>query len=189
MNPLVCPLLNLAVYVEMFGTRGFGWKIFDCSSTGGFTDNLKKLFSSLYFKSVKLGFVGSHSLCKGPSTYASRFGLLRDWISLHGCWRGKMKQVNTNIDVDVPFPDAKVASVLCGPCGPCKYASKEGVELDDEFLVSLAPQCAKAFSRDVAIILARSLLWAVCEPETVEVHNVAVSICPSDLRKKIIKHG
>jgi len=136
---------------------------------------------------MKVGFVGSHSLRKGPSTYASRFGLLRDWISLRGRWRGKKKQVDTYIDVDVPFPDAKVASVLCGPRGPCKYASKEEIELDDEFLLSLAPRCAEAFGRDVAIILARSLLWAACEPETVKMQNVAVSLLPSDLRKKIIE--
>ncbi len=26
MDPLVCPVLNLAVFVEMFGMQGFGWK-------------------------------------------------------------------------------------------------------------------------------------------------------------------
>ena len=73
MDPLVCPLLNLAVYVEMFGTRGFGRKIFDCKSTRNFTNYLEKLFSSPSFKAVREGMVGSHSLRKGPSTYASRY--------------------------------------------------------------------------------------------------------------------
>ena len=187
MDPLVCPLLNLAVYVEMFGTRGFGRKIFDCKSTRGFTDNLEKLFSSSFFVAVKAGYVGSHSLRKGPSTYASRFGLLKDWIALRGRWRGKKMQVDTYIDVDVPFPDAKVASILCGPRGPCKYSAKAEVEVNDDFLCSIAPRCAEAFGGDVAIILARSLLWAMFEPETVRVNDVAVSIIPSDLRKKIME--
>jgi hypothetical protein len=38
----------------------------------------------------------------------------------------------------------------------------------------------------VAIILARSLLWAAFEPETVLVNDVAISIITSDLRKKIM---
>ncbi len=95
-------------------------------------------------------------------------------------------QVDTYIDVDVPFPDAKFASILCDPCGPCKYSAKDGVEVSDDFLCSIAPRCAAAFGGDVAIILARSLLWAVFEPKTVLVNNVAVSIIPSDLRKKIM---
>jgi hypothetical protein len=111
---------------------------------------------------------------------------LKDWITLRGRWRGKKAQVDTYIDVDVPFPDAKVASVLCGPRGPCKYSAKDGVEVNDDFLSSIAPRCAEAFGGDVAIILARSLLWAAFEPKTVLVNNVAVSIIPSDLRKKIM---
>ena len=101
MDPLVCPYLNLAVYVEMFGTGGLGGEIFDCKSTRNFTNYLEKLFASPFFKAVREGMVGSHSLRKGPSTYASRYGLLRDWISLRGRWRGSKKQVNTYIDVDV----------------------------------------------------------------------------------------
>ena len=120
MDPLVCPLMNLAVYVEKFGTRGFGRKIFDCKSTRGFTSSLDKLFSSSFFVAVKAGFVGLHSLRKGPLTYASQFGLLKDQISLRGRWRGKKRQVDTYIDVDVPFPNVKVASVLCGPHGGCQ---------------------------------------------------------------------
>ena len=129
--------------------------------------------------------VGSHSLRKGPSTYASRYGLLRDWISLRGRWRGSKKQVDTYIDVDVPFPDAKVASVLCGPRGPCKYVAKDGILLNDEFLCSIAPRCVEGFGRDVAVILARSLLWAAFEHD-VRLNDKVVAIIPSDLQKKIL---
>jgi hypothetical protein len=73
MDPLVCPYLNLAVYVEMFGTRRLGRKIFDCKSTRGFTNYLEQLFLSPFFKVEREELVGSHSLRKGPSTYASRY--------------------------------------------------------------------------------------------------------------------
>ncbi len=39
----------------------------------------------------------------------------------------------------VPFPDAKVASVLCDPQGPCKYAMRDRVELTNDFLCLIAP--------------------------------------------------
>ena len=185
MDPLVCPYLNLAVHIEMFGSGGLGRKIFDCKSTRNFTNYLEKLFSSPSFKAVREGMVGSHSLRKGPSTYASRYGLLRDWISLRGRWRGSKKQVDTYINVDVPFPDAKVASVLCGPRGPCKYVAKDGILLNNEFLCSIAPRCVEGFGRDVAVILARSLLWAVFEHDVL-LNDEVVAIIPSDLRKKIL---
>jgi hypothetical protein len=118
MDPLVCPVLNLAVYVEMFGTEGVGKNIFEGSTPSRFADYLDRLILSSRFHAVRAGKLGTHSLRKGPSTYASRFGLLRDWISLRGRWRTSKKQVDVYIDVDVPYPDAKVASVLCGPRGP-----------------------------------------------------------------------
>jgi hypothetical protein len=62
------------------------------------------------------------------------------------------------IDVDIPYPDAKVASVLCGPRGPCKYAMREGVEITNDYFCSIAPQCVEAFGREVAIVLA----WLHC---------------------------
>ncbi len=80
----------------------------------------------------------------------------------------------------MPFPDAKVASILCGPCGPCKYAAKDGILLIDEFLCLIAPRCVEGFGRDVAIILARSLLWAAFEHD-IRLNDEVVAIIPSDL--------
>ena len=139
MDPLVCPVLNLAVYVEMFGTQGVGNNIFHGRNTRRFAEYLEKLIESSHFQAVREGKLGTHSLRKGPLTYASRFGLLRDWISLRGRWWSSKKQVDMYIDVDVPYPDAKVASVLCGPRGPCKYALRDGVSLTDDFFCSIAP--------------------------------------------------
>jgi hypothetical protein len=115
MDPLVCPVLNFAVYVEMLGTQGWGRKIFDWKSTCRFAEYLEKLFAGSHFKAARVGKLGTHSLRKGPSTYASKFVLLRDWISLRGRWRASKKQVDICIDVDVPYPDAKFTRILCGP--------------------------------------------------------------------------
>ncbi len=78
----------------------------------------------------------THSFCKGSATYASRFGLPRDWVNLRGCWRGKKKQLDTYIDVDQPYPDAHIAAVLYGPRGHCKYAVKAGIVVPAAFLDS-----------------------------------------------------
>ena len=88
--------------------------------------------------------------------------------------------MDTYIDVDMPYPNAKVVSILCGPWGPCKYAARDGVNLYDDFFCSIAPQCVKAFGREVAIILARLLLWAAFKDD-VCVNEQVISLIPSDL--------
>jgi len=98
---------------------------------------------------------------------------------------GKKKQVDTYIDADVSLPDAKVASILCGPRGPCKYMVKEGLVIHDDFFLSLVPRCIDAFGTEIAIVFARSLLWAAFK-STVIYNGDAVSIIPSALRKKIL---
>jgi hypothetical protein len=87
MDLLVCPVLNLAFCIKMFGTQGLGWKFFDWKSNRRFTEYHEKLCAGSHFKATRAEKLGTHSLPKGPSTYASRFGLLRDWISLCGRWR------------------------------------------------------------------------------------------------------
>jgi hypothetical protein len=86
-------------------------------------------------------------------------------VNLRGRWRGKKKQVDTYIDVDQPYPDARVAAVLCGPCGPCKYAVKAGMVVPAAFLDSIVPHCCAAFGTQVARVLALPLLWAAYEHE------------------------
>ena len=124
-------MLRCLVHMVWGGNFLIGRVLADLLST------LKKYLS--HFKAARAGKLGTHSLRKGSSTYASWFGLLRDWISLRGCWQASKKQVNVYIDVDVPYHDATVASILCGSRGPCKYAERDEVDLSDDFLCSIAP--------------------------------------------------
>jgi hypothetical protein len=89
-----------------------GKNIFQGNTIKRFAEYLDKFFASNRFQAVRAGKLGTHSLRKGPSTYASWFGLLREWISLRGRWRSSKKQVDVYIDVDMPYPDAKNASIL-----------------------------------------------------------------------------
>jgi hypothetical protein len=73
--------------------------------------------------------------------------------------------VDDYIDLTLPWPDAKVASKLCIG-GPCKYVLKDGSGLCNDWLCEhVAPNILQCFERDIAIVLALPLLWAVCNDE------------------------
>jgi hypothetical protein len=181
MNPLVCCLLNLAVMMETIGTEG--GMLFGRSHKSA-SNNLKQVYSSSFFSSTRPGKLGTHSMRKGPATYASRFGMPKDWINQRGRWRGTKQQVDTYIDIFQPYPDAKVASVLCGTRGPCMYKTKAETNVPAAFLESITPNSCEAFNPAIAKVLALPLLWASYERKTV--HNgKSYAIIPEDLAVRI----
>ena len=181
MDPIICPLLNLAVFIETFG--GHGGLMFDRAKKT--TNNLvDEILASSNFRAQQAGRVGTHSFRKGSATFASRFGLPKDWVNLRGRWRGKKKQVDTYIDVDQPYPDARIAAVLCGPRGPCKYAVKAGMVIPAAFLDSIVPHCCAAFGTQVARVLALPLLWAAHERKA-QVSGAQCTLIPIRLAEEI----
>ena len=85
-----------------------------------FSQRLKDdIFHNENFVKTKGGPVGMYSLRKFPSTYARRNGCAKDDINSRGRWRKQKGQVDTYVELELPWPDAKVASTLCmgGPCG------------------------------------------------------------------------
>ena len=181
MNPLVCCLLNLAVMMETVGTEG--GMLFGCSHKTA-ANHLKQVYSSSFFSSTRPGKLGTHSMRKGPATFASRFGMPKDWINQRGRWRGKKQQVDSYIDVFQPYPDAKVAGVLCGTRGPCMYKVKAGMDVPLAFLEWITPNSCAAFNRAIAKVLALPLLWASYEREYV-CNGKSYSIIPEDLAAQI----
>ena len=115
MDPLVCPLLNLAAWLE--GGDNHGLLLFGSYRTNSAVSNLlDKIFSSELFQRVMtVGLLGTHSIPKGAASYAACFGMTRDWICCRGRWRMKKQQVDTYIEMMLPYPNAFVASVLTGP--------------------------------------------------------------------------
>ena len=181
MDPIICPLLNLAVFIETFG--GHGGLMFDRAKKTT-TNLIDEILASSNFRAQRAGRVGTHSFRKGSATFASRFGLPKDWVNLRGRWRGKKKQVDTYIDVDQPYPDARVAAVLCGPRGPCKYAVKAGMVVPAAFLDSIVPHCCAAFGTQVARVLTLPLLWAAYEREA-QVSGAQRTLIPMRLAQEI----
>ena len=163
MDPIVCPLMNLVTMIEVVGTDGdflFG------RSNKSAAQQLKLVYTSEFFTSQRTGQVGTHSVRKGSATFASRSGCHKDWINQRGRWRGGKQQVDTYIDSYQPYPDARVASVLCGPRGPCKYVIKDDVVMPAGFLESITPNSQEVFGSDIAEVLALPLLWAAFERES-----------------------
>ena len=118
------------------------------------------------FVRLNNGPIGTHSLRKFPSTHARRNGCSRDDISSRGFWKQSKEQVDTYIDVGLPYPDAKVAAALCIG-GACKYVLKENCGIADDWLLeNVVPNILSQYQRGVALTLARPLLWAAFEPSS-----------------------
>ena len=183
MDPLVCPLLNLATWLE--GGEDPGLLLFgNHRSNRSVSSVLDTIFSSQLFRQIRRGLLGTHSIRKGAASYAARFGPCKDWISTRGRWKGKRQQVDTYIETYLPYPDARVASVLCGPQGPCKYAVKGGDPISDELVKSLVPKIHASFGGEIATVLALPLLWAAFEGN-VTVNGYTLPIIPVELASLI----
>jgi len=100
MDPLVCPLLNLVVYFEHIRDEATSkGNLFPDHRNRGISNFLSNIFESEHFPATnKIRKLGTHSILKGAVTYASRNGLVKDWISKHGRWRGKAQMVYTYMD-------------------------------------------------------------------------------------------
>ena len=162
MEPLVCPLLNLAVFLESESTAGT-LLLFGQRSARSVQDAMRSIWDCPFFRKIRSGLLGTHSFRKGAATFASRCGMIKDWIDIRGRWAGIKRQVNTYIDVNVPYPDAKVAACLTGVRGPCKYVAKTNRGITDAFLESIVPNAVNALGADVGRVLALPLLWAAFE--------------------------
>ena len=180
MDLLVCPLLNLAAWLEGGDTHGL--LLFGSHQTNrAVSILLNKIFSSEIFLWVRaVGLLGTHSIRKGAASYAARCGMTRDWICCCGRWRMKKQQVDTYIEMTLPYPDARIASVCTGPQGPCKYAIKGGNAISDNITESLVPNIHATFGGEIARVLVLPLLWAAFEGD-MTVNGYILPIIPKEL--------
>ncbi len=160
MDPLICPILNLGVFLEVGGGDNNSSKLFGGCSNQSVSFILDKIFKSDLFIRSKAGPLGTHSIRKGAATYASQNGLMKDWVSTRGRWKGKKRQVDNYIDIDLPYLDATCAEILCGELGACKYVVRDGLGLSGEVIGQLVPNICDSFALPVAQIFAMAILWA-----------------------------
>ncbi|KAE9338649.1 hypothetical protein PF008_g11966 [Phytophthora fragariae] len=121
MDPKMCALLNLAVYIESSANVTSSEFVYGNPKDGDravrrFLTNMVK---NEAFKKLKAGKLGTHSIRKGSATYATRSGISKDLVNLRGRWRTRKGVVDVYIDNTQPYPDALTAAALTGPTGPC----------------------------------------------------------------------
>ncbi len=107
--------------------------------------------------------LGTHSIRKGAVTYASNRGISWELVNIQGRWKGERETLDTCIQKTLPYPDAKVASILCGSCGAWKYAPKTGRVISDRMVKAIAPNIYATFGENIAHVLAPPLLWVAYE--------------------------
>lgn len=148
MDPLICPLLNLAVFLEHeYNASG---RLFCNRSNKSLASLLNSIFNSPFFRKLRDGLLGTHSIRKGAATFLAKLSIARDVIQGRGRWKGKRKQVDTYIDINLAYPDAKAVGVLCGPRGPCKYVVKDDRAISDDTINALVPNIVIALGMDIA---------------------------------------
>ncbi len=173
-----CVLLTLAIHLEVFlGTEGgqgglspyvFGFSDDITVPDGGSKTKDKiqailhnEIFCHEEFHDGVGGLLGSHSNRKLASTHAMKNGCRREEKDLRGRWKRRKHVSNVYDDVDLPYPDAKVAGRLCVG-GPCKYVVKEGSGVTDNFLLeNVVPNVRTRYADDVAKVLGKALLWLI----------------------------
>jgi hypothetical protein len=108
---------------------------------------LTKMFQNFEFQgdeeNAKQMLLGSHSIRKYASTYCRACGIHKDEKDIRRRWKGEGHVSDVYNDVELPYPDAKVAAVLYGG-GPCIYVTDTAVDaaMMNSFIRS-RPRCAK----------------------------------------------
>jgi hypothetical protein len=180
MDPMFCVLVGLGVWLEVFLGRGgiaeqtpyiFGLNEDVRVPQGG--DKIKDAVSDTFAKQVfnrnevvtDDGPLGTHSFRKFASTFCRRNGCSKDEKDLRGRWKRRARTSDVYDDVELNWPDAKVASRLCVG-GPCKYVVKEGAGVSNNFILQhVVPSICTRFSDEVALVLGKALLWLVFSEE------------------------
>jgi hypothetical protein len=139
---------------------------------------LKVLRDEDFISMVEDGELGTHSVRKYSSTHARRTGCSKDHVDFRGRWKRDTRQQDDYTDVDLPYPDGKVAAALCVG-GACKYVLKSGGRVTSEWIRRhIVPNISNHFPPQIAVVLGTAILWSAFNPETAQ--NV-----PQNIRRRI----
>jgi hypothetical protein len=115
--------------------------------------------------------LGSHSIRKFAATHTRRCGCTRDEKDIRGRWKTRKRVSDVYDDIELPYPDAKVANKLCIG-GPCYYLlpGEDAINGDNDandttmmtrtfILRSVVPNIRKRMSESCSLLLGKALLW------------------------------
>jgi hypothetical protein len=114
------------------------------------------------FAEIKLG---SHSVRNYASTTVRNNGSTKDEKDICGRWKISTCMSDVYDDVELPFPDSKLACMLC-PGGPIRYGIVPGSSgVTPAFTVHrVVPEIKAKFGGDVAYVFGTALLWVLHSP-------------------------
>jgi hypothetical protein len=175
-DPLFCVLIGLAVWLEYYlsQSQGLSPYVFDFSGDftvpqGGDKTNsfvqrvLEKIFKSLDFIPEKDGPLGSHSTRKFASTRVRRAGATKDERDYRGRWKTDRRVSDAYDDCELPYPDAKVAGLVCVG-GPCSYCIKSDSPVTEDWIIEhVVPSITSSDSYGLSVgkLLGKALLWVI----------------------------
>jgi hypothetical protein len=128
MDPFFCVLLGLGLHLETSFSQVsdqsellFHFGTATPKAANSFvsrTLSQKVLVHEDFMKQLE-GNLGTHSIRKYSTTHACRKGCSKDHTDSRGRWKKYVRQQDKYADVDLPYPDGKVAVALCAG-GSCK---------------------------------------------------------------------
>lgn len=201
LNPVYCVLCSLALWLELnlkSNPAAMNSPYVFCISDdvripdGGLKSKamIQAVFTKL-FKRPEFGCedgelastlsLGSHSIRKYASTFARSCGVTKDEKDIRGRWKGQGRVSDVYDDVELPYPDAKVAEKLCGG-GPCYYLCDPTLDttMMNSFVLShVVPNIKKRLPESACLVLGKALLWLICSP-------VVDEYVPEDLKRHVL---
>jgi hypothetical protein len=172
-NPIYCVHISLALWLEVSISRNptaaltpylFAFSEDVSVPEGGLKTKktVQAIFQSSIFSLAEFaetGPLGSHSVRKFASSDCRNKGASKDQKDLRGRWKTSARVSDVYDDIELPYPDAKVAGLLCIG-GPCKYQVLEESNVTDGFILNYVTPHVRTRTGDrTAIVLGRALLW------------------------------
>ena len=108
--------------------------------------------------------------------------MTKDEKDIRGRWKGQGRVSDVYDDVELPYPDAKVAAILCGG-GPCYYTTNPRFDtaMVDQFVLShVAPNVTrKRLPESACLVVGRALLWLIFSP-------VVDEYVPNEMKERVL---
>ena len=186
MNSIYCVYISLALWLEVFISKyphaaltpylfGFSQDTREQHGADLSKAMIQSILGGTIFKATNAlvgrgvgahGPLGTHSVRKLASTHSRKCGGTKDDRDTRGRWKGKARVGDRYDDVELPWPDVKVASMLCLG-GPCKYVVRANSGVTDEFILRyVMPSSRQRISEEVSKILGTALLFFIFEDST-----------------------
>jgi hypothetical protein len=173
MDPTYCVYINLALWLELNfennPNAAASPYIFSFSDDirvpeGGdkSKSSVQAIYSSDVFNRIEFqatGPLGSHSTRKYGSSHCRKNRATKDEKDIRGRWKTRGHTSDVYDDIELPFPDIKVAGLLYIG-GPCKYKVKGNCTgITDNFILQhVVPNISNQLGPTLAVILGTALL-------------------------------